>query len=167
MVDYPATVGALVFVPIIIAASAAFVAVKTTDIFKSTIDRWQAWNPSLPGLKHKKACITTPPQGYGDSFCDLESAGGAEDTVIGQATDIGNAVPTPAKIWHPHRSHRLTWAFSGPPPPQSQDRSHYGLSSVRRPSAVAQIPTRSQSHIVTHRCRSTSRNLRPRAQTDP
>lgn len=166
MVDYPPTVGALVFVPIIIATSAAFIAVKTTDIFKSTIDRWHAWNPSLPGLKHKQNCITTNHH-YGDSLCDLESACGKEDTFIGQAKDADNTISTPAKIWHPRRSNRLTWGFSGPQPPQSQYRSLYELSSVRRPSAVAQLPTRSQSYGVDHRRRSTSRDLRPRAQTGP
>ena len=145
-------IGALILVPIVIAASAAYVALKCAEATKR-IGRYcrRFWGECYPWSSNNRALRrrSSPSTNhlYADSWADLESL----NTERGYATFIGQSPRrTPAKsrseasvksdvdnareIWHPTRSARLMWSFTNPRSPNLR-RSE--LSSVVRPSPTA------------------------------
>jgi len=150
-------IGALIIVPIVIAASAAYIALKTHSVFQSiarTCCRiWEEKSPwsrrrALERRKQKRSDFSST-QAFADSWCDLESLHSAHktseqsfSTFIGQSPshrslsegDERALLDTPKLIWHPTRSARLMWSFANP---KSPDRNRFELSSVARPSPVS------------------------------
>jgi hypothetical protein len=156
-------IGVLIIVPIIIAASAAFVALKTQHGVQaiSLICR-QTWNrrpifayKSTKSRRRKEKRSDARSNAYADSWYDLESAHSSESigpfsTYIGQfpiskaysEEDIHtryNHTPTPSQIWHPDQSNRLQWSFTNP---ESKNPHRFELSNVAKPSPVAHRPER-------------------------
>ena len=159
-------IAALTLVPITIAASAAYLALKTTEFYKcisrSCSRVWQGWslNP-LEGQqdrrRHKlRRSNLSSSQTYADSWFDLESNPGDDpgySTFINQSpihshqtgldshntslVESTNRNDTPKRIWHPARSARLTWSFANP---RSLSPNRFESSSVLRPLPVAQLP---------------------------
>jgi hypothetical protein len=149
--DIP-TVAALILVPIAIAASAAFIALKASH-FSKTFAR--ALNRKFPRTtsqrrrrKLRRSNLTSS-QTYADSWVDLESNAGDEplrDTFINQSpirryqyTSSETACGIDTSGWHPNRNDRLTWSFVNPTSP-IHHRSE--SSSVARPLPVVQRPDR-------------------------
>ena len=149
-------IGALILVPIVIAASAAFIALKTTEVYKRTCRFCH--KSSLPWLTKRKSrgrrarrkgqSHLQSTQLYADSWCDLNSlrSGSAHSVFIGQSRkQVHNSnvedeeLALEKSIWHPTRSARLLWSFSNP---RSRSRNHFESSSVVRPLPVARIPER-------------------------
>ena len=156
-------IGALIIVPIVIAASAAFVALKTQHGFRTILSFCRRiWNrrPSLTRgstsrrrRKHNRSDIGS--SSYADSWCDLESIHSSQgvdsfSTFIGQSpinkafsegdqNILCRSSPTPSQVWHPNRSNRLQWSFTNP---GSRSPRPLGLLSVARPSPVAHRPER-------------------------
>lgn len=141
MTSNPGAVGALILIPIAIAGSVAFIAIKTTHIWHKTSIRCKAffiW-PRSDRKKQRRSDLSTS-QVYADSWCDLESTHSCEER---NQVRLSPTKDTLTKIWHPHRSSRLTWSFGGSP--RSRDPNHSELSkSVQTPLPVATRPERSQ-----------------------
>jgi hypothetical protein len=156
-------IGALIIVPIIIAASAAFVALKTQHGFQAiSLYCRRKWNRrgnwafrNARSRRRKAKRSDSRSNAYADSWHDLESTHSAQgvdsfSTFIGQSPinksysegDLHTRycnTPTPSQIWHPDRSNRLQWSFTN-----QELRSHHRseLLNVARPSPVAQRPER-------------------------
>ncbi|KAL2060923.1 hypothetical protein VTL71DRAFT_8975 [Oculimacula yallundae] len=154
-------IGALILVPIVIAASAAFIAIYASEFCKRagrSIKNF--WNKSYPwsGIKkstrRRKLRRSNLPssQLYADSWVDLESIDSREgySTFINQKSfsrhrslsegDKDDAFgDTAKKIWHPSRSARLAWSFANP---RSPSRNLFASSSVAKPSPIARRPER-------------------------
>lgn len=174
----PAVYG-LVLIPIVIAASAAFVAIQSTQIGKDILRRcsnlWQVWSPSHKQdrrRKHKRSDISSS-QVFADSWCDLESihSGQAATKFIGQSSPKAhgytrNSPDTPTRVWHPQRSNRLTWSFTHP---QSRSPHLFELSSVAKPLPVVQRPEKSSEIEVEASLNPPTkvREARRWVQTDP
>ena len=154
-------IGALVLVPIVIAASAAYIAIKTSE----TADRlgrycsklWNnrfLWFQAQQTQRRRKLRRSNLPstQLYADSWCDLES--GDDDTRYtpflgqerrsksyseGDKDNIGIQLENPKQIWHPSRSTRLLWSFTNP---RSLSPLRLGSSSAARPLQAARLPER-------------------------
>lgn len=161
-------IGALIIVPIFIAVSAAYIALKTHSFFQSLARHCcQIWKEkslwsrrrAIQSRKQKLSDLASS-QGFADSWCDLESLHSTYhtpnqgySTFIGQSSGRSRSYSegdersiyydTPTRIWHPTRSSRLMWSFANP---KSQDRDLFELSSVARPSPV--IPPTTYSEIV-------------------
>jgi hypothetical protein len=124
MTSNPGAVGALILVPIVIAGSVAFIAVKTTHFWQKT-SRWCkaffTWPRSDRTKQHRSDLSTS--QVCADSWCDLESTHSCEE---GNQVHLSPTEDTLTRIWHPHRSSRLTWSFGGSP--RSRDPNHSGSS---------------------------------------
>jgi hypothetical protein len=150
-------IGALILVPIAIAASAAYFALKCADFFKR-IGRYirRFWDNYYPWsdinrsrrLRNKSSNLSSNPY-YADSWADLESLNTLRgyDTFIGQSPRR-ESVKTFSEetrksesyddntneIWHPTRSTRLMWSFTNP---RSPSRRRLELSNVAKPSPAA------------------------------
>ncbi|CZT43501.1 uncharacterized protein RSE6_03550 [Rhynchosporium secalis] len=154
-------VGALVLVPIVIAASAAFIAIYASEFckragryIKNSWNKnypWSEINQSTRRRKLRKSNIRSS-QLYADSWADLESIDSREgySNFIDQKPsshrrsfaekDKDDAFgDTAKKIWHPSRSARLAWSFANP---RSPSRNLFESSSVARPSPTARRPER-------------------------
>jgi hypothetical protein len=141
MSSNPGAVGALILVPIAIAGSVAFIAIKTTHFWHKNNRRYKAfftW-PRSDRTKQRRSDLSTS-QVYADSWCDLESTRSCEE---GNQIQLSPAKNTLSRTWHPHRSSRLTWSFGGSP--KSRDPNHSESSrSVQTPLPVVARPERSQ-----------------------
>lgn len=151
-------VGVLILIPIAIAGSAAFIAIKTTDFWKATIRRVQDTSPSLQWFSRQRRDRNRSDQSasYADSFFDLESVAShrsqyenwADHTRLlksspRSATQYSRAPQTFSKeTWHPRRQDRLQWSFANS---QSLSPSHFAFSNVLIPSRTHPRPERSQS----------------------
>jgi len=144
--------GALVLVPIAIAISAAFIALKTSHLShkvaafcQETWDDWYPWSTTRQSRRRRKLRRSNLPstQVYGDSWCDLRSIDSREelDTQVKQLPTRRNSVSegfqqdSLRRVWHPSRSTRLNWGFTNP---RSLSPSPFESSNVAKPSPVAQ-----------------------------
>jgi hypothetical protein len=154
-------IGALVLVPILIAASAAYVAVKTTEGYKR-LSRYciHLWFKSplnrTESRRRRKlhASDISANQAYADSWVDLESVGSGNrriSTFINQtpprrytsdSRDKSGENDTVRRVWHPPRNNRLTWSFADP---KSRSPARSGLSNVAKPLPVIHRPERSST----------------------
>jgi hypothetical protein len=149
-------IGALIIVPILIAASAAYIALKTHSGCQHIVSYCrQVWDEKSPWFrprtiqrrKQKRSDLASS-QIFADSWCDLESLNSISNSPRGYSTFIGQSprrrslgegderatfFDSPRRIWHPTRSARLMWSFTNPRLPS---RSLFELSNVVRPSPV-------------------------------
>lgn len=154
--DTSPAVGALILVPIVIAASAAFIAVKTSETLQRAghycsklWNEHSPWSHTQKTQKRRKLRRSNLPssQLYADSWCDLESGdddprstpfNGHDRTSKsyseGYKDNIEIELETPSKVWHPTRSARLMWSFTNP---RSLSPLRFELSSVAKPSQAA------------------------------
>jgi hypothetical protein len=150
-------IGALILVPIVIAASAAYLALKCAEFFKRIgrycgrfWDEYYPWshNNKTRRLRSKRSDLSSTPF-YADSWADLESINTERgyDTFIGQSprrnsfksVSEGRERPilsseNTGEVWHPTRSTRLMWSFTNQ---RSPNRRRSELSSVAKPSPAA------------------------------
>ena len=152
-------IGALVLVPIVIAASAAYIAIKTTEGYKR-LSRYcnHVWlksslnqTESRRRRKLYRSDISSNPA-YGDTWVDLESVASRQgiSAFINQTpprryaniSKESDESDTVRRVWLPPRDSRLTWSFADPKP-HGLGRS--GLSSVARPLPVVHRPERSST----------------------
>jgi hypothetical protein len=138
--------GVLILIPFFIAASAAFLALKTTKAGKQIFQYLRAHTRALRSTNRRRKdhrSNTQSDQVYGDSFSNLESANNLNEIFTEQslATQQDNGKETLKKIWHPNRSSRLTWSFENS---QSPDQSHFESLSVQKPVPVAHAPEKTQ-----------------------
>jgi len=174
-------IGALVLVPIAIAVSAAFIALKCAEASKRIgryIRRfWDSYYPwSRNNRTRRRRSDLNLNQHYANSWADLEST----NTKRGYATFIGqsprhNSVKShskadaksgddiPGEIWHPTRSARLMWSFTNP---RSPNHRRSGLSSVARPSPIARRAERLSADDAVHLASPTKAWGHRRAETD-
>ena len=156
-------IGALILVPIVIAASAAYIALKCAELsnrigryFRRLWDKYYPWsynnNKTRRRRRDKRSDLSSTPL-YADSWTDLESIPSERgySTFINQSPrrkplrplsegdERSEAYDNPGEIWHPTRSTRLMWSFTNPRSPNPR-RSE--LSSVVRPSPAARRPER-------------------------
>lgn len=144
-------IGALILVPIVIAASAAYIALKCTEASRR-IGRYcsRFWDDYYPWSRYNKTqrrrSDLSSNLHHADSWADLESLNTDRgyDTFNGQSPrrkstrspSEGNGKSTESlgEIWHPTRSTRLMWSFTNP---RSPNHRRSELSSVARPSPAA------------------------------
>lgn len=153
-------IGALILVPIVIAASAAFIALKTQRGFQAIAQfcsrhwsRRRPWTRLGTGRRGRKQRRSDLPsnQLYGDSWCDLESIRSSSSRPPAYTSFTSTSPrrkslsersrsirysdsPSTNRTWHPTRSNRLSWSFTDP---TSQNLNPFESSSVVRPSPVA------------------------------
>ena len=151
-------IGALILVPIFIAASAAYFALKAAELSESlarfvsnTWNKHSPWSSRYPSRRQRKLRRSNlrSSQHYSDSWLDLESIDSRQgySRFIGQNThrsppdgqQKAEVELGPTQIWHPSRSTRLAWSFMNP---RSPSRSLFELSSVARPSPATRRPQR-------------------------
>lgn len=164
MISGSLAIGALILVPIIIAASAAYIALKATELLQR-FGRFccRLWDENYPWSninksrrrsrrRDQRSDLSTASL-YADSWIDLESNPSERgyDTFTNQSPrrkstksfsegdERTTLNDTPERIWHPTRSTRLMWSFTNPRSPNPR-RSE--LSSVVRPSPAARRPER-------------------------
>lgn len=159
--DTSPAIGALILVPIVIAASAAFIAIKASE-FSHRAGRYcsRLWSEHYPWSHTRKThrrrklrrSNLRSTQLYADSWCDLESIDDdpqytpfigqeqrSRSNSEGEQGDVAVEVETPKQIWHPTRYARLKWSFSSP---RSLSPLHLELSNVAKPSRAARHPER-------------------------
>lgn len=150
-------VGALILVPIIIAASAAFIALKASD-YSQALARfickywhnhslWSDIEKTCKRKRLKRSKAQSSSQLYADSWCDLESGSSEQETrydqFIGQDSEGGARLESGKIItladhrtlWHPSRASRLAWSFTDP---ISRDQSQLKPPKLVKPLATAQ-----------------------------
>lgn len=151
-------IGGLILVPIVIAASAAFIAIKASSITERAkrycVNLWREkapWSDKNKTQRRRRLRRSnlTSSQVYADSWCDLESVNSCDDfsKFIGQhrtqksssSDREKQALEASSEGWHPSRSARLLWSFSSP---RSRMSNPYELSSVAKPSRAAHRPKR-------------------------
>jgi len=145
-------IGALILVPIIIAASAAYIALKFADASKRIgrycrrfWDKYNPWSRCNKTLRRRSDLSSNPY--HADSWADLESVNSDRgyNTFIGQSprhksvnslSEGGGRSydDSSGEIWHPTRSTRLMWSFTNP---RSPNRRRSESSNVARPSPTA------------------------------
>ena len=150
-------IAALILVPIAIAASAAFLAIKTAHLCRSASRALKHWfsaaKPSQKRHSLRRSNLSST-QTYADSWVDLESVADNEtriDTFINQTPVRANSgssssaqcPDTAGRVWHPNRDARLTWSFANPSSPH-----HFASSNVAKPSPVAHLPERLSTEDV-------------------
>lgn len=159
--DTSPAIGALILVPIVIAASAAFIAIKTSETLQRAVhycsklwSEHSPWSHTQKTQKRSKLRRSNLPstQLYADSWCDLES--GDDDPRYtpfngqdrrsksyseGDKDAVEIELETPSKVWHPTRSARLMWSFTNP---RSLSPLRFELSSVAKPSQAARPPVK-------------------------
>lgn len=151
-------IGALIIVPIFIAASAAFIAIKLPQFcarlgrnIKNVWNKCFPWSSTHQDRRTRKLRRSNLPssQLYADSWVDLESIDSREDysTFINQPSSPRKSLSesdqhkieagdSAKRIWHPTRTDRLAWSFT------ARNRNPFGLSSVAKPSPTARRPER-------------------------
>ena len=142
--DTNGAVAALILIPIAIAGSAAFIAVKSTNLWKVAVRRFRGASAPFPWhtQKHQRR-LSDQSSSYADSFLDLESLASNQSKFEDRYNRRPRAPNTsPAETWHPSRQARLQWSFTSP---QSQDPNHFVSSSIPRPTRTHTRPERSQS----------------------
>jgi hypothetical protein len=177
-----AAIGALVLVPIAIAASAAYIAIKTTEGYKRLSrycnNLWLKSPLNQTQNRRRRKCYgsdISSSQAYADSWVDLESVISHHEinTFINQKSpqryesfnkEKSEAYDTVQRVWHPPRNNRLMWSFADL---KSQGPRHSGLSSVTIPLPVLHRLERSSTEdgdfqIVPMR----AGEARPQGQTD-
>jgi hypothetical protein len=177
-------IGALVLVPIAIAASAAYIAIKTTEGYKrlsqycSRIWRRSPFN-QIENRRRRKlhGSDVSSHRAYADSWIDLESVRSRHEisTFINQSPagryesksdskGKSDESDTVRRVWHPPRNNRLMWSFADP---KSLSLGRSGLSSVARPLPVVHRPERSSTDDGTFQAAMTrTGEARPLGQTD-
>ena len=177
--------GALILVPIVIAGSAAFLAIKAPEVYTKTaglcIRGWKSCTRVLPWTGSKQSrkirrSDSFSAQVYADSWVDLESnhSDRVFSTFIGQspvrkANSDGSkdesvrSNDTPRRIWHPSRSTRLMWSFGNP---RSQSPNPFESSNAVRPLPVARLPARGHEDVISPALPMRVREVRRMAQTD-
>ena len=155
MTGHSSAIGALILVPIFIAASAAFVALKTSkysshlrQFMSNTWQNYYPWSRTHQTDRRRKLRRSNLPssQLYGDSWCDLQSIDRRQNysaflnqninhTCCGEQDHETAPGDTPRRVWHPSRSTRLNWSFTIP---KSGNPNLFESSSVAKPSRVAQ-----------------------------
>lgn len=165
--DTSPAIGALILVPIVIAASAAFIAIKTSELShragrlcSKLWDNYYPWSQEQKTRRRRKLRRSNlrSSQLYADSWCDLESidedprytAFNGQDrrsksSSEGDKDDL--AGDTPRRIWHPARSARLMWSFTNP---RSLSPLRLELSNVAKPLRAACRPERLSSEDAAH-----------------
>lgn len=156
----------LVLVPIVIAVSAAYIALKCAELLKR-IGRyiyrfWDAYYPwSNTNIarrrrdrrrRDKQSDLSFSVPIRADSWTDLESLSTEREyyTSSGESPRHQSARPAfartggakvyhndPGQVWHPTRSARLMWSFTNP---RSPSRARSESLSVARPSPAAHRP---------------------------
>lgn len=161
-------IGALVLVPIAIAASAAYIAIKTTEGYKR-LSRYcsHIWLRSplnqVESRRRRKlhASDISSSHAYADSWIDLESVGSVPElsNFINQtpprryssnSKEKSEENDSVRRVWHPPRSSRLTWSFADP---KFRGLCHSGLSNVARPLPVIHRQERSSTEDGTLQAR--------------
>lgn len=179
-------IGALILVPIVIAASAAFIAIQASEFCKragrniknfwNNSYPWSNTNQTIRRRKVRRSNLRSS-QLYADSWLDLESIDSRQgySTFINQESlrrgksfsegDKDEAFgDTTKRIWHPSRSARLAWSFANP---RSPSRNLFESSSVVRPSPTARRPERlSAEDAALLAGRARVRGVRRRESTD-
>lgn len=152
MTNYQSAIGALILCPIVIAVSAAFIVVKSTQCCKYIIQycRWSWQNRANRGSNQLQKIDRSSPYNkgiYADSWIVLESINSTRDLFIHQAPhrqrecSAGSTQglnETVTQVWHPSHASRPA-CNSTKPIPQSQ--SHYeslNVVSILKPLPVAQ-----------------------------
>jgi hypothetical protein len=141
MTNNAAVVGALILVPIVIAASIAFIAIKTTHLWykaRKSCQKFFNWDQVEP-IKHRRSDLSAS-RADADSWCDLESTISWGEENQAQITPVRE---TSRRIWHPHRSSRLTWSFGESPVSRGPNHSE-SSRSVQTPLPVVARPERRQ-----------------------
>lgn len=141
MTSNSGAVGALILVPIAIAGSVAFIAIKTTHFCDKTSRRCKAllsWPQS--GRKKQKWSSISTSQVYADSWCDLESVRSCKEE---NYAELSFTKDTLNRVWHPYRSSRLTWSFGESPKSRNLNRSEL-LKNVQTPLPIVTRPERPQ-----------------------
>src|SRR5271170_3023893 len=98
MTSNPGAIGALILVPIAIAGSVAFIAIKTTHFWHKTSVRctaFFAWPRSNRTKQRRSGLLTS--QVYADSWCDLESTHSCKE---GNQVQLSPTKNTLTRIWH-------------------------------------------------------------------
>ena len=145
--------GVLVIIPIVIALSAAYIALKTNSGFhfianhyRRIWDKRPSWSYPRDSQRSKHTSSLASSQTFADSWCDLESVHSVSkkySRFVGQYPSCKSPseedkrtspIHTPRRIWHPTRSARLTWSFTNP---RSSNRHPFELSNVAKPSRVS------------------------------
>lgn len=143
-----AIIAALILVPIAIACVAAFVAIKTTDIWCATKE-WAASSPLTSWCachwRRKKEKDSSEVLSSQDSFCDLESVHSPGQKVDKPPEGL-ESKDTPTKVWHPDRSARLAWSFGQTGTRMSPSPVPCASSNVQMPlPVVVSAPVRGTS----------------------
>lgn len=141
MTSNPGAVGALILVPIAIVGSVAFIAIKTTHFWHKTsrlCKTFFTW-PQSHRTKQRRSELPTS-QVYADSWYDLESTHSCKE---GSLVESSSTKDTLNRVWHPHRSSRLTWSFGGSPKSRNPNHSE-SSKSVQTPLPVVARPERPQ-----------------------
>ena len=145
-------IGALILIPIVIAASAAYIALKFAEVFKrigcycrKSWDNYYPWS-HCNKTRRRRSDLSSNLY-YADSWADLESVNSDRgyNTFIGQSprrksvnslSEGGGRSNDDSlgEIWHPTRSTRLMWSFTNP---RSPNRRRSESSNVARPSPTA------------------------------
>ena len=179
-------IGALILVPIVIAASAAFIAIKASEFCKRagrSIKNF--WNNNYPWSSTKQSdrkrkirrSNLRSSQLYADSWIDLESIDSREGysrfinqepSRRGKSFSEGDKAEaygdTAQRIWHPSRSARLAWSFANP---RSPSHNHFESSNVVKPSPTARRPERLSLEDADRLAgRTRAREVRRREPTD-
>jgi len=140
MTSNPGAVGALILVPIAIAGSVAFIAIKTTYFWQKTsawCKSFITWPPS-DRLKQRRSDLSTS-QIYPDSWCDLENTNSSCEE--GNKVQLSPTKDTLNGVWHPHRSSRLTWSFGASSKSRVPNRSE-SSRTVQTPLPAVARPER-------------------------
>jgi hypothetical protein len=141
MTNNPAAVGALILVPIVIAGSVAFIAIKATHFCHNAHKRCKkffSW-PRVERTKQRHSDVSAS-RADADSWYDLESTISREEE---NQVQISATTDTVKRIWHPHRSSRLTWSFGGSLVSRGLNHSE-SSRSVQTPLPVVACPERSR-----------------------
>jgi hypothetical protein len=141
MTSNPGAIGALILVPIAIAGSVAFIAIKITHFWHKTSRRCKAfitW-PRSDRTKLRRSNLSTS-QVYADSWCDLESIHSCKEESLVELSSIKGTLN---RVWHPPRSSRLMWSFGGSPKSRNPNHSE-SSKSMQTPLPVVLHPERSQ-----------------------
>ncbi|KAI0998473.1 hypothetical protein K3495_g9722 [Podosphaera aphanis] len=151
-------IGALILVPILIAASAASIALKASDYSQAFArfvrNYWHSHAPRfgssvLASRRKLRRSNFHSSQLHSDLWYDLDSV--YSDQEIGYSGFTGKEVSVSAQRnkgnstseshdpWHPFHTEQSEWSFMKS---KSQHQDHCELQNVARPSATARRPTR-------------------------
>jgi hypothetical protein len=145
-------IGALILIPIIIAGSAAYIALQTVGFFKGIHRRcsrlWQGTifhhnsiNNREPRRKLRRSNLSS------SQLSSWHALGSLDDLELGTsprrnytATSTKSDLDLSEEVWHPTRSTRMRWSFSNP---RSSSHNRSGSSNAPRPLPAARVRVRS------------------------